>query len=191
MKLTIHTDGFDGYMERSRARAEKWARGESVEPSFGFTFESPQQMFEVLSAERVRVVETARTKPYSVTELARGRDEQGNLVIVDYKTGALPNRNYDAQTFANTELYAALCREKLGETPTKIRLLYVAQGETIERPVTDVVIKARTTGAVAAWDKIKRYYVDGDFPATPSTNTCRFCAYKDLCRANGVPVPVR
>ncbi len=118
------------------------------------------------------------------------RDEAGNLVIVDYKTGGLPNRNYDAQTFANTELYAALCREKLGETPTKIRLLYVAQGETIERPVTDVVIRARTTSAVDAWDKIKRYYADGDFPATPSTNTCRFCAYKDLCRADGVPVPV-
>jgi putative RecB family exonuclease len=118
------------------------------------------------------------------------RDADDNLVIVDYKTGGLPNRNYDAQTFANTELYAALCREKLGETPTKIRLLYVAQGESIERPVTDVVIKARTTSAVDAWDKIKSYYADGDFPATPSTNTCRFCAYKDLCRANGVPVPV-
>jgi predicted transcriptional regulator len=71
MKLTIHTDGFDGYMERSRVRAEKWAKGERVEPSFGFTFESPAQMFELLTAERVRVVETARTKPYSVTELAR------------------------------------------------------------------------------------------------------------------------
>jgi putative RecB family exonuclease len=118
------------------------------------------------------------------------RDENNDLVIVDYKTGSLPNRNYDAQTFANTELYAALCREKFGETPTKIRLLYVAKGETIQRTVTDVAIRARTTSAVDAWERITRYYRDGKFPATPSTNTCRFCAYKDLCRANGVPVPI-
>jgi len=38
--------------------------------------------------------------------------------------------------------------------------------------------------------KINRFYDDGDFPATPSVNACRFCSYKDLCRANGVAVPV-
>jgi putative RecB family exonuclease len=117
------------------------------------------------------------------------RDPDGSLVIVDYKTGGLPNRNYDSQTFANAELYAVLCQEKLGERPAKMRLLYVAQGETIERNVTEVVIKARASAASGAWERIKRYYDDGDFPATPSSNACRFCAYKDLCRSEGVPVP--
>jgi putative RecB family exonuclease len=116
------------------------------------------------------------------------RDPDGSLVIVDYKTGGLPNRNYDSSTFANAELYAALCEAKLGERPAKIRLLYVAQGEVIERNVTDVVVKARTGAAANAWARINRYYADGDFPATPSSNSCRFCAFKDICRASGVPV---
>ena len=118
------------------------------------------------------------------------RDKDGSLTIVDYKTGGLPNRNYDSQTFANAELYAALCEAQLGEKPAKIRLLYVAQGESIERNVTDVVVKARSHSAASAWEKINRFYDDGDFPATPSVNACRFCSYKDLCRANGVAVPV-
>ncbi len=118
------------------------------------------------------------------------RDDDGNLVIVDYKTGSLPNRRYDAQTFANTELYAALCEAGLGERPTKIRLLYVAQGEAIERAVTEPLLRARRTSAAESWQRISQYYSDGEFPATPSTNACRFCAYRETCRANGVPVPV-
>ena len=119
------------------------------------------------------------------------RDADGSLAIVDYKTGALPNRNYDIQTFANTELYAALCEAKYGERPASIRLMYVAHGTTIERSVTDVVVRARATAAAGAWTKIKRYYDDGEFPATPSSRACRFCSYKDLCRSEGVPVPGR
>ncbi len=118
------------------------------------------------------------------------RAPDGTLTIVDYKTGAVPNRNYDLQTFANTELYAALCEAKLGERPTTIRLLYVAHGHEIERNVTDVVVRARADAAARAWSKIQRYYEDGDFPATPSRHACRFCAFKDRCRSNGVPVPV-
>jgi putative RecB family exonuclease len=118
------------------------------------------------------------------------RDVDGSLTIVDYKTGGLPNRNYDSQTFANAELYAALCAAELGEQPAKIRLMYVAKGESIERNVTDVVVKARSHSAANAWGKINRFYDDGEFPATPSVNACRFCSYKNLCRANGVAVPL-
>ncbi len=115
----------------------------------------------------------------------------GTLVIVDYKTGSLPNRNFDTQTFANAELYAALCLASTGELPTTIQLLYVAKGQTIERTVTEVVVRARARAARDAWDTIERYHDAGSFPATPSTNTCRFCAYTERCRASGVPVPVR
>ncbi|MGH9019574.1 MAG: RecB family exonuclease [Acidimicrobiales bacterium] len=117
------------------------------------------------------------------------RDAEGNLVVVDYKTGSLPNRKYDSMTFANAELYAALCEAGLGERPTLIRLLYVAHGESIERRVTDPVLRARREAAAAAWQRILRYYAEGEFPATPSASTCRFCAYRDRCRAAGVAVP--
>lgn len=119
------------------------------------------------------------------------RDATGALVVVDYKTGSVPNRRFDSYTFANSELYAALCHAHIGERPSRIRLLYVAHGSVLERPVNTPTIHARIGAAQNAWARINQYYRDGEFPATPSANACRFCAFKDLCRANGVPVVIR
>ena len=88
------------------------------------------------------------------------RDADGSLTIVDYKTGGLPNRNYDTQTFANAELYAALCQVGLGEKPTKIRLMYVTKGESIERNVSDVNVRARSQSAANAWETVSYTHLD-------------------------------
>lgn len=154
-----------------------------------FTMEDPRTV--ISEGIEMRVAVTIDDTPLFGILDRLDRESDGNLAIVDYKTGALPNRNYDSQTFANAELYAALCEQKLGERPAKIRLLYVAQGETIERRVSEPVVKARAGAATTAWTKIKRYYADGDFPATPSKNACRFCSFANLCRSQGVPVPPR
>jgi predicted transcriptional regulator len=76
MKFKVYTDGFEGWVKRAKERAQKMDRGERIEPSFGITFESPQQMAEVMTTQRLRMIETARKKPYSMTALARelGRD---------------------------------------------------------------------------------------------------------------------
>jgi predicted transcriptional regulator len=70
-KFSIRADGFEGFVKRSMKRARKMDRGERIEPYFGFTFESPEQMFEVLTVQRLRMVKMAQTKPYSVTALAK------------------------------------------------------------------------------------------------------------------------
>lgn len=71
MNLKIHTDGFEGFKKRSLDRARKLDRGERIAPAFGITFESPMEMFEVLTVQRVRLLEMARTKAYSLTALAK------------------------------------------------------------------------------------------------------------------------
>jgi putative RecB family exonuclease len=116
-------------------------------------------------------------------------EPSGDLRIVDYKTGKLPNRDYDAQTFANTEIYAALCEAHLGRRPASIRLMYLAEGQSLDRPVTETNVAARRRSAADAWRKINEYYQSGEFPARPSRNACRFCSFREVCRANGVAVP--
>ncbi len=119
------------------------------------------------------------------------RDDNGDLIIVDYKTGSLPrNETYLSSAFANSALYVELCKAKLRETPVKIRLMYVAAGRTVERSPKEIFPEARARAAAAAWGRITEAHAAGDFEATPSASACRFCPedYKQRCRSEGINV---
>lgn len=45
MRLTIHSDGYQGFKKRSMERARKFDSGETVAPSKSITFESPMDIF--------------------------------------------------------------------------------------------------------------------------------------------------
>lgn len=70
MKLRINADGFEGYAKRALERARKLDRREAIRPQITITFEDPLAMVEVLTKERLRLVQTVRIKPSSITALA-------------------------------------------------------------------------------------------------------------------------
>lgn len=70
MKTIVRADGFEGYKKRAQARAAKLARQEQVRPELTITFDNPLTMLEVLSAERIRLCETARRQAFSISALA-------------------------------------------------------------------------------------------------------------------------
>ena len=70
MKLTIRADGFEGWEERGRVRAERLARKELLEPEMTINFDCPMEMLACLTAERMRLFKVAQKRPHSVSELA-------------------------------------------------------------------------------------------------------------------------
>jgi predicted transcriptional regulator len=68
--MKINTDGFEGYAKRALARARKLDRGERIKPEITITFENPLAMVEVLTAERLRLVQKVRTRSLSISALA-------------------------------------------------------------------------------------------------------------------------
>src|SRR3974390_857843 len=76
MKLRINTDGLEGYAKRAVARARRLDRREPIKPEITITFDNPLAMLEVLTAERIRLVQKVRSKSVSITALATalGRD---------------------------------------------------------------------------------------------------------------------
>lgn len=71
MKTRIFADGLEGHMKRSLLRLEKRERGERLESERIFTFADPLDMFQCLTAERIRLCQVARKKRLSISALAR------------------------------------------------------------------------------------------------------------------------
>jgi len=70
MKTTIRTDGFEGYANRAASRARRLDRSEPVEAEITLTFADPLDLLEVLTANRLRLVEAARKQKHSLSSLA-------------------------------------------------------------------------------------------------------------------------
>ncbi|MGA2570408.1 MAG: helix-turn-helix domain-containing protein [Terracidiphilus sp.] len=70
MKVKVFTDGFKGHVRRSRERSRRREMGERLEPEKIITFEDPVMMVECFTAQRMRLVETARKKKLSISALA-------------------------------------------------------------------------------------------------------------------------
>ena len=85
MKLTVRSDGFEGFRKRSLGRARKMDRGEKLKPEKIITFESPVEMSRVLTPERVRLYQVVKRQETSVTDLAHGLKRDRSSVNRDVR----------------------------------------------------------------------------------------------------------
>jgi putative RecB family exonuclease len=103
-------------------------------------------------------------------------DENGGLVVTDYKTGRAPSGRY-----------AFLCEQVFGVVPSKIRLMYLKTGETIETIPSAQSVKFITTRTKAVWAAVERACTTGDFRPNQS-NLCNWCSFQRWCpEFNGNP----
>jgi putative RecB family exonuclease len=110
------------------------------------------------------------------------RDESGGLVITDYKTGKAPPQNYALASFFALKIYALLIRQRTGEMPVEVRLLYL-QGPTLYRlPIEASMLDAMDRQLRALWTAIERAMERDSFPPRPGP-LCNWCSFMDLCPA--------
>jgi putative RecB family exonuclease len=107
-------------------------------------------------------------------------DADGELVVTDYKTGAVPSERYEIKRLAGVHMYAAMVQHVLGKRPVRVQLLYLSKPEAIittpsEQSVTGVMRKTD-----ALWDAIGRACERDDFRPHPGV-LCNWCAYKAYC----------
>ncbi len=111
-------------------------------------------------------------------------DADGELVVTDYKTGRAPSGNYEQKSLAGVHFYSFLCEAVFGKRPAKIRLMYLASGETIETVPSAQSVKFITTRTAAVWSAVERACTTGDFRPRQS-RLCDWCSFQQWCPAFG------
>ncbi len=111
-------------------------------------------------------------------------DEQGNLIVVDYKTGKVPRINHEASKLGGVHFYAFLCEKVLGRRPTQVQLLYLAEPLRIVTEPTDQSIRGLQMRTSAIWTAVEKACEREDFRPKPS-RLCDWCSYKAWCPAFG------
>jgi len=110
------------------------------------------------------------------------RDDDGDLIILDYKSGRAPPEKYALSAFFALKIYALLIRNRTGETPKEVQLLYL-NGPTLRRlPVDDSQLDAMDRQLRALWSAIERAMETDRWPTRPGP-LCDWCSFKGLCPA--------
>lgn len=111
-------------------------------------------------------------------------DDDGGLVVVDYKTGRVPPERAERARLAGVQFYALLCQHVLGRRPARVRLLYLRGPLSIEALPSDQGITGVARRTTAVWQAIERACATEDFRPRPSP-LCGWCAFKPRCPAHG------
>ncbi len=111
-------------------------------------------------------------------------DEDGGLVVTDYKTGRSPTANYQQGRLGGVSFYALLCQELFGVLPAKVKLLYLGDGLTITTEPTEQSIRALKAKLRALWHAIERACEKEDFRPRPGP-LCNWCSFQAYCPAKG------
>ena len=108
--------------------------------------------------------------------------EDGELVVVDYKTGRAPSAQFEKSRLNGVHTYALLCEQVLGRFPSQVKLLYLRDPLAIIATPTEQSVRGHRQRTTAVWTAIERACEKEDFRPRPSA-LCRFCNFQQLCPA--------
>ena len=112
----------------------------------------------------------------------------GEVRVVDYKTGAAPRQVAEARALFQMKFYALTVLLTRGVVPSQLRLMYLADGESLTYRPDEPELRRFARTLEAIWSAILRAGHSGDFRPNPS-RLCDWCSHRSLCPAFGGTLP--
>jgi putative RecB family exonuclease len=116
-------------------------------------------------------------------------NEAGDIRVIDYKTGSTPREAFEAKALFQMKFYALVLWRTRGVVPRQLRLMYLADTDTLSyAPDAEELVRFERT-LKAIWAAIERATQTGDFRPSPS-RLCEWCDHQVRCPAfGGTPPP--
>jgi putative RecB family exonuclease len=111
-------------------------------------------------------------------------DEDGELVVIDYKTGRAPPSAFEQSRLGGVHFYAYLCQKLLGRRPARVQLLHLREPIAISTIPSDQSIRGLEVQAQAVWAAVEQACQREDFRPKPG-RLCDYCAFHEFCPAQG------
>lgn len=150
-----------------------------------------RRYFELEDPNDVRVIGTELLMSVEVgTLLLRGiidrleLDDDGELVVTDYKTGRAPAVPYERSRLSGVHFYAFLVERVLGRRPARVQLLHLQEPVAISTVPSEQSIRAMEMRTRAIWSAVEKACATDDFRPRPN-KLCDYCSFKQLCPAFG------
>jgi putative RecB family exonuclease len=152
-----------------------------------FLLEDPTRLEPAAREERVEIIlDGLRLRGY-VDRL--DVSPAGDIRVVDYKTGSTPREAFEGKALFQMKFYALVLWRTRGVVPRQLRLMYLADTDTLSyAPDADELERFERT-LRAIWAAIQRATESGDFRPNPG-RLCEWCDHQALCPAfGGTPPP--
>lgn len=114
----------------------------------------------------------------------------GDVRVVDYKTGSAPSELFEAKAMFQMRFYALVLWRQLGRIPRLLQLMYLGNGEVLRYSPDEADLRATERKIAALWQAIDRAARQQDWRPRPS-KLCDWCDHQALCPAyGGTPPPL-
>ncbi len=118
------------------------------------------------------------------------RNSDGDVRIVDYKTGRSPGTGFESKAMFQMRFYALTWWRMTGEIPRLLQLLYLGNGEVLRYQPDESDLRATERKILAIRTAITSAADSGAFAPNPGRH-CDWCSFRNVCPAWGaMPIPL-
>ncbi len=114
----------------------------------------------------------------------------GDVRVVDYKTGRAPSEAFEAKALFQMRFYALVLWRTRGVLPRLLQLVYLGDAQVLRYAPDEADLLATERKVKALWQAIERAASTGDWRPSKS-RLCDWCDHRALCPAwGGTPPPL-